>query len=119
MLLILGGLRTADAASGDQHRYVAANKIQGTLVTEYVLWRDGQSFETCVQSTHRSRDQQIACEEAVPGLPKPKIGVLRAGDEVELLDRFTRMRQTILRSSLNRSAQDRDRLCRNECTFKF
>jgi hypothetical protein len=90
LLFILGGLsiERLNAASGDQRRYVVPSKLLGNLITEYPLWRDGRSLETCVQANRRGtpRDKQIACEEGFPGLPKPQVGVVKVGDEVELLD---------------------------------
>jgi hypothetical protein len=82
-LIIILILLTATSVQSDARRYIVATKSVAGVLTELPLWQDRFSPNLCFDL--RSKDPRASCEQERDGL-KFRLGTLRVGDEVELLD---------------------------------
>ena len=79
MLVLLG----ATSVEADARHYIVATKSIAGLLTELPLWQDRFAANLCFDL--RSKDPRASCEQEQSGL-KYRLGTLRVGDEVELLE---------------------------------
>ena len=82
-LIVMFVLLGATSVQADARRYIVAIKTVAGLLTELPLWQDRFSPDLCFNL--RSKDPRASCEQERDGL-KYRLGTLRVGDEVELLE---------------------------------
>lgn len=87
MIVILIGVCFVTSAVAGQERYVVPSKTMNIVVNKYALWTSRQFADSCAKAAMygTKEDQKTFCETGFSGL-KPKVGMLIAETEVELLD---------------------------------
>jgi hypothetical protein len=87
-LIVILVLLGATSVHADARRYVVATKVAGKLYSEHPLWATKYSPIACVEARLKGLPDGIRrfCEDGFTGGEKSRIGTLRVGDEIELID---------------------------------
>ena len=87
-LIVILVLLGATSVHADTRRYVVATKIAGKVYAEHPIWATKYSPIACVEARLKGLPDGIRrfCEDGYTGGEKSRIGTVKVGDEIELME---------------------------------